>query len=151
MFYGWVFTGRLGCFDTHACGAVTSRSFTVVQSENSILGAFNVLDTDHDGYIDSKDMERAFSGEISAKSAQRMLSNADSSGRVTFGEFKRVRLPVVTDAVHQQSHSFAPLGASFHSSHWRHVITRLPILNDRVVRRSLCTRCAVDGGDDDGG
>jgi len=79
-----------------AATVASSKQFQ--ESENSILGAFNVLDTDHDGYIDSKDMERAFSGEISAKSAQRMLSNADSSGRVTFGEFKRSMVAMMMEA-----------------------------------------------------
>jgi len=86
-----------------AATVASSKQFQ--ESENSVLGAFNVLDDDHDGYIDAKDMERAFGGEISNKSAQLILSSADSSGRVSFTGFKKSMLSMMKEADADHKHA----------------------------------------------
>jgi len=65
----------------------------------SLLSAFQVLDADHDGFIDAKDLECAFEGALSNAAAQSILghcsSEEDSIIRVNFDTFKKIILPMV--------------------------------------------------------
>ena len=74
---------------TQFLAATLSSSKLFNASSKSILAAFNVLDSDQDGFISAADLEAAFGSKITPASTTRILCNADESGKVNFESFKR--------------------------------------------------------------
>lgn len=61
-------------------------------STASLMGAFNTLDSDKDGFITHKDIVEALDGQMADSSIREMLQHADASGRVNFQVFKRIMM-----------------------------------------------------------
>merc|ERR1719487_2190254 len=55
---------------------------------SSILGAFHMLDSDHDGFITEADLKNAFDGCLSPASCTAIVSHSDTEGRISFADFK---------------------------------------------------------------
>ena len=84
---------------TSFLAATVSCSDNFLKNEgNSILGAFHVLDTDHDGYITAADLTSAFDGCISPTTSDHIIrSFHDNPTRISFEEFKRAILELLTN------------------------------------------------------
>jgi len=79
---------------TEFLAATLSRNKQMLQGA-SLVGAFHALDTDHDGFIDATDLERAFEGALSSAAAIGILEHLEASGRVNFDTFQKTMLAVV--------------------------------------------------------
>jgi len=84
---------------TSFLAATVSCSDNFLKNEgNSILGAFHVLDTDHDGYITAADLTTAFDGCISQSTSKHIIGSFhDHPSRISFEEFKRAILELMTN------------------------------------------------------
>lgn len=79
-----------------AATLASSKQFN--ENSSSILAAFNLLDTDHNGYINEADLQAAFDNKLDSKMVGLILKNADDSGLVDFDAFKRSLLNLLTDS-----------------------------------------------------
>ena len=73
-------------------------------SKESIMAAFNTLDSDKDGFITKSDLVTALDGQMTVESIEQMLQHADASGRVNFQTFKSVVLHGLKATTAQPNH-----------------------------------------------
>merc|ERR1719473_360348 len=79
-----------------AATLASSKAFN--ENSSSILAAFNLLDSDHNGFINEADLQGAFNNKLAHADVKLILKNADDRGRVDFDAFKRSLLSMLTDS-----------------------------------------------------
>lgn len=89
-------SGQVDYTEFLAATLASNKNFNA--QSGSILAAFNILDTDNDGFIDEADLQRCFNNKLDKKSCELILKTADAQGRLKFDSFKRSMLHMLKES-----------------------------------------------------
>ena len=97
-------SGEVDYTEFLAATLASSKQFETSLSGASLHTVFNELDTDHDGYIDSQDMQAFFEQDGDVESSIRQLATSTAqarSGKINYDGFKQSVLSMLKTAEDQ--------------------------------------------------